>query len=429
LTTYQYFSVGSYTDTLIVTDAAGNVDSCFATITVVDNNAPVAVCNDTTLYLDAAGSASITPADLDGGSTDNGVITALAASQTSFSCANVGTLTDTLFVTDDGGNTSFCLANVTVIDTVAPVAICQPLTVQLDASGNATITPAQVDNGSSDNCTIASLNLDVTSFDCSNVGANTVTLTVTDVNGNSSSCTAIITVQDNIAPSLACPADLVTGPDANSCSATVTYSVPVASDNCSGVTVALISGPASGSLLAPGTYTVSYRATDAVGNFTDCSFIINVNPGSDHDGDAVCDNVDLDDDNDGIPDMAEGGFALDTDGDGVPDRFDLDSDNDGIYDALESGSAQPFTSGVLNGPVTSLGIPSSVDGNSDGTIDYTVSDSDGDGTIDSMELDSDGDGCPDVLEAGYTDANGDGLLGPAPLTTDNSTGLVTSGGL
>jgi hypothetical protein len=37
------------------------------------------------------------------------VITALAASQTSFSCADVGTLTDTLFVTDDGGNTSFCL--------------------------------------------------------------------------------------------------------------------------------------------------------------------------------------------------------------------------------------------------------------------------------------------------------------------------------
>ncbi|WP_337225290.1 hypothetical protein, partial [Proteus terrae] len=59
---------------------------------------------------------------------------------------------------------------------------------------------AQVNNGSSDNCSIATIALDKTAFDCSNVGANTVTLTVTDVNGNSSSATATITVVDNIAP-------------------------------------------------------------------------------------------------------------------------------------------------------------------------------------------------------------------------------------
>ena len=57
----------------------------------------------------------------------------------------------------------------------------------------------------------------------------------------------------------------------------------------------------------------------------------------DNDGDAIADGVDLDDDNDGIPDVDEGGDVLDTDGDGVPNRFDLDSDNDGIFDLVESG--------------------------------------------------------------------------------------------
>ncbi|MFZ1618017.1 MAG: HYR domain-containing protein [Flavobacteriales bacterium] len=205
LTTYQYHAVGTYTDTLIVTDAAGNVDSCYAMITVVDNNPPVAICNDTTIYLNTAGTAVITAADIDGGSTDNGVITGWAASQLVFSCSDLGANSDTLFVTDNGGNTSFCEAIVTVIDTIKPNAICQAVTIQLDASGNGSLTAAQVDNGSLDNCAVATLSLDVTSFTCANIGsANTVTLTVTDQSGNSSTCTATITVEDNVAPNAIC---------------------------------------------------------------------------------------------------------------------------------------------------------------------------------------------------------------------------------
>ncbi|MBK9329260.1 MAG: hypothetical protein IPM95_08085 [Sphingobacteriales bacterium] len=46
-------------------------------------------------------------------------------------------------------------------------------------------TAAAVDNGSSDACGI-SLALSKTTFNCGNVGANAVVLTVTDVNGNTS---------------------------------------------------------------------------------------------------------------------------------------------------------------------------------------------------------------------------------------------------
>ena len=43
-----------------------------------------------------------------------------------------------------------------------------------------------------------------------------------------------------------------------------------------------------------------------------------------------------------------------------------------------------------------------------------------------FNLDSDNDGCNDVIEAGFTDPNGDGKLGGNPVTV-NSNGKVTSG--
>ena len=248
LTTYQYHAVGTYTDTLIVTDDSGNVDSCFAVITVVDNNPPTATCNDTIIYLDGSGNATITAQDLDGGSTDNGVITTWAASQLAFDCSDLGANSDTLFVTDDGGNTSFCEAIVTVLDTIAPNAICQAVTVQLDASGNGTLSAAQVNNGSTDNCTVATLSLDVTSFTCANIGsANTVTLTVTDQSGNSSTCTATITVEDNDPPYLSCPFDKVVNTDLGLCSAVVTWSTPTTHDNCDVPTLVQTGGLPNGS--------------------------------------------------------------------------------------------------------------------------------------------------------------------------------------
>ena len=45
-----------------------------------------------------------------------------------------------------------------------------------------------INNGSTDNCSIQSMSLDSTNFDCSEVGANTVTLYVTDVNNNLGFC-------------------------------------------------------------------------------------------------------------------------------------------------------------------------------------------------------------------------------------------------
>ncbi len=104
--------------------------------------------------------------------------------------------------------------------------------------------------------------------------------------------------------------------------------------------------------------------------------------------------VNLDADDDGIPDAIEGGDETDTDGDGVPDYLDLDSDNDGILDIIEGQSGCVDTmpnDGMCDGP----------DANDDGLADDAVNDApdtDGDGTPDFLDLDSDNDGITDLAE-------------------------------
>jgi hypothetical protein len=57
----------------------------------------------------------------------------------------------------------------------------------------------------SDACGIQSLALNITTFNCANVNGNTVILTVTDVNSNTSTCSATVTIEDNVAPNRALP--------------------------------------------------------------------------------------------------------------------------------------------------------------------------------------------------------------------------------
>ena len=104
-----------------------------------------------------------------------------------------GTTPVTYTFTNSGGS-STCTFNVTVTDNTAPVAACKDFTLDL-SGGMGTVTAANIDNGSSDNCGIASMSVSPANFTCADAGSNQVTLTVTDAAGNSSSCTANVTVQ------------------------------------------------------------------------------------------------------------------------------------------------------------------------------------------------------------------------------------------
>ena len=77
------------------------------------------------------------------------------------------------------------------------LAVCKPATVKL-VNGAATITAKDVDGGSVATCGFKSITVSKTSFNCSNIGANNVVLTVTDVNGVVSTCNAVVKVVGSI---------------------------------------------------------------------------------------------------------------------------------------------------------------------------------------------------------------------------------------
>lgn len=197
-----FFPVGTTTVTATATDPSGNTAVCTFDVTVEDNEAPVSNCKPTTVQLDAHGEGSIVPADVDRGSTDNCQIQSMTVSPNTFTCVDVGDVTVTLTVTDIYGNNSSCEAMVTVRDNVPPMAMCRNITIQLDEQGEASIVPTDIDGGSTDACGIASYEASKTDFTCVDLGSNMVTLTVTDVNGNYSTCQAEVQVEDNTKPSV-----------------------------------------------------------------------------------------------------------------------------------------------------------------------------------------------------------------------------------
>jgi hypothetical protein len=190
--------------TLTVTDVAGNTATCTAEITVEDNLPPVAICQDITVNLDASGNVTVAASDVDDKSTDNCGIDNITLNTTTFTCAEVGPNLVTMTVTDDNGNLATCGATVTVVDNTPPDANCLSTTVFLDASGNASILPSDVSAMSTDNCPNFVMSVSPNTFDCSDLGVNPFTLTVTDASQNSASCAGNLTVADNLPPTPVC---------------------------------------------------------------------------------------------------------------------------------------------------------------------------------------------------------------------------------
>lgn len=187
--------------------------------------------------------------------------------------------TYTVTVTDD----NMCETTLEVVietdnttDIVPPVVLTTDFTIELDADGMATITPNDIDNGSSDNCGISSMDLDISSFGCDNVGENMVELSVTDIGGNVVGGSAIVTVVDNIPPVInGCPDNMVLP----FCNPVADFNLTVM-DNCSAnAPITQTSGLPSGSTFPEGETTIqTFEVMDAGGNTATCNFEITVGP-------------------------------------------------------------------------------------------------------------------------------------------------------
>ncbi|MDX1407556.1 MAG: HYR domain-containing protein, partial [Saprospiraceae bacterium] len=264
--------VGDNIVMLIVQDAAGNADTCEATVTVQENP-PTVECMDATVYLDENGEVTITADDVDAAMDDCGVVSRVVDPDM-FDCTDVGPNLVTLTATDNDGNTATCTATVTVIDSIPPECLTMDITVQLDANGMASIASNAVDDGSNDECGIDNITVTPDDFDCADVGMVVVTQTVTDANGNTSSCTATVTVEDNVAPTCE-TMDITVQLDANGLASIDSNAVDDGSADACGLDAIRVS-PDNFDCGDVGTVVVTQTVTDVNGNMSTCTATVTV---------------------------------------------------------------------------------------------------------------------------------------------------------
>jgi len=262
-------------------DACGNSSTCSQTIVVNDQTPPTITCPQNS----TVSCASLVPPANTGAptATDNCgepvSITFVSDVTSNLTCANRFTVTRTYRATDVCGNSATCAQTITVNDQIPPSITCPVNTTVSCASqipgvniGAPTAT---------DNCGGGVIPSFVSDVVINQTCANRLTLLrtyrATDFCGNSATCTQIITVNDQVPPSITCPQN-VTVMCANLVPP-VNPALVVTSDNCGGgASVTFVNDAISNQTCANRfTITRTYRATDVCGNSATCSQTIVVN--------------------------------------------------------------------------------------------------------------------------------------------------------
>lgn len=195
--------IGDTEITIFATDGV-NTGSASFTVTVIDDIPPTIICPETQIGEVGQNCTYILQDYTSLAFADDGCSTPTVTQN-----PPAGTLLDlgsqlVTLTASDGIATTSCNFTVSIIDATPPTVNCANIVVQLDENGEYTLTPDHINAGSGDNCAISTTTIDVTTLDCSNVGSIDVTLTVTDVGGNSESCIATVTVLSNANPMAVC---------------------------------------------------------------------------------------------------------------------------------------------------------------------------------------------------------------------------------
>ena len=201
----------------------------------------------------------------------------------------IGTHRVTYTGIDECGLQATCTFLVFVVDNTPPTAVCdQSTTIAIDNEGFAIVPVSTFDDGSFDNCDLASVEVsrgsnacgapagfsDKITLCCEDVNTTVmVTLRVTDLAGNTNSCTVSVQVQDKKEPTLTCPSNITIScnDDISDLSVFGTYT---ASDNCS-VTVTETS-TMNINACSVGSITRTFTAIDLGGNEVVCTQVITV---------------------------------------------------------------------------------------------------------------------------------------------------------
>jgi len=273
-------NVANISRTYFATDAAGNSASCTQSIVIGDNEAPVCMVMPITVQLDANGTVTIDPMDVDNGTTDNCGISALSLLPNTFSCLNLGVNTALFIATDNSGTECMTEVAITVEDAEIPTLTVMDLEVFLDGNGMTSIVADDVVQDADDNCTLADTTLSVMDFTCTDIGTPvSVDVTVTDDSGNEVMETAMVTVLDTIAPDYtAMDNDIIVQLMMGQCDTMLMFDYPAIEDNCdmAPTSTAAIGSLETGDVFVIGDNEVTFVAADVSGNERELSFTVTV---------------------------------------------------------------------------------------------------------------------------------------------------------
>ena len=273
------FPLGTTTVTYTATDNDGNTTTCSFDVVVEDTGLPQVTCpSDITSSVDVSvGSIVVdytTPTGTDNCSVPSTNLTAGLGSGSSFP---IGSTVETYTVIDGAGNEASCSFTITVNGVGPPeISDCPgPITQGTDAD----VCEAQVSwvaPTASDEGSVVSFTSTHSPGSIFPLGTTTVTYTATDNDGNTTTCSFDVVVEDTEAPQIDCPSNISTTVAAGVESTVIDYAVPVGTDNCSGAITDQVGGLGSGSAFPLGTTTETYEVSDVAGNSTSCSFTITV---------------------------------------------------------------------------------------------------------------------------------------------------------
>lgn len=270
--------LGTHVITLSNQDLAGNVSSCAFNLTVIDATNPIFITCPSTQTAILNASCSATLGDYTGiASVSDNCSSGLGITLTQSPIAGTSITSPTLvtlLATDQAGNQSTCLLSVIPTDTTSPVLVCPANQVMsIDASCGYLVPNLVGLVGGSDNCsslTNMTISQNPSTGSASN-GITPVLITLTDENGNATTCETALIPNDIGAPSIVCPAN-ATASAGTSCDFALTNfgSLVNVTDNCSSYT--LSQSPAVGSMVSVGTNPITITVTDAGGNTASCTF-------------------------------------------------------------------------------------------------------------------------------------------------------------
>jgi len=274
--------VGVHVIEISAQDPDGNTGSCTFELTVEDNIAPVisSCATDQTELADSSCNAELTDYTSLVSATDNcdNVSDLVVTQSPSVGTVISGPTTVTLTVTDLSGNFSTCDFEVTVDDQMSPQINCisdTVVTVDLNCEYFAPDLTGVITG--SDNCSDF-VNMTVSQSPTPGsamTGLGSIQITLTDENGNSSTCNIATIPDDSEAPVISCPGDQFVNNGTN-CDYQITDFTGLATvtDNCPGATISQI--PSVGTEIGTGTHQVDLIATDVFGNTDTCSFDLTV---------------------------------------------------------------------------------------------------------------------------------------------------------